>query len=137
MALKVDLETLKFASLMDELAKRTLGGFVHRKKAAYQVGGDSWAWKNAIVYDGEEGMGVYAPLMWESDHEGRCYKRDSLGRTVGDCIGRDYDVTVVEDEDGQLYILVVFLNDNISNGEATSIVIRDGAWNFAGVYFQH
>lgn len=134
MALRVDLETLKFASLMDELARRTLGGFVHRRKVAF--GGEAdLAWKNQIVYDGEEGMGVYAPLMWESDHAGLHYKRDSAGRTVGECLGRDYDVTVVEDEKGRLYILVVFLNDNMSNGEASSIVIRDGAWNFAGVYF--
>lgn len=115
----INVETIKFINLMNELAQRSANGiddFANATEETYSHNGTPtkiWFDQEASEEEGEFSV-VLDACVCEGHHDAICYYGNG-----------EYTVRVVDDGEGSLYVRVHLLGSN------EMIHIHDGEWYFA------
>jgi len=113
----INVETIKFMKMLDELAKHSLGGFESFEKATR----DNFETK--VFYDqttlDEEGYRVVLDACLIEDP----YHHDII--SYYDSGSNEYKIRAVADENGEMFINIIFLLSE------ESISLEDGTWYFS------
>ena len=115
----INIETIKFVRLLNELAEMSSNGIETFEKANQDN------YREKIFYDeksndGRNGYRVVADACLVDDP--KCYHHDII--SYFDDISNEYDIKVIIDEDGIPYVNIAFIKSE------EEIVIENGVWYF-------
>ena len=116
----INVETIKFIKMLDELAQLSLKGVVPFEKATKETCGEKIFYDTKTV-DGEAGYRIVLDACVIDDPQ--CYHRDIISYYDSDSM--EYTARVMIDEESNPYVSVELL----ISGD--TIVIENGSWYFA------